>query len=113
MLTDATARPSSVRHSRVPPNRKVEPLSTLGPVHRRLSTVATACFALLVVPLLLALSAPQQPQKPVNRYIGAAQCKTCHDAKATGDQHGAWQKEKHSKAFATLASDKAKTLAKE
>lgn len=48
-----------------------------------------------------------------NRYIGAAKCKNCHQAKESGDQYGAWQKEKHAKAYEELASDKAKAYGKE
>jgi hypothetical protein len=47
-----------------------------------------------------------------NRYVGADTCKNCHSAQASGDQHGAWQKTEHAKAFATLGTDKAKELAK-
>jgi hypothetical protein len=87
--------------------------------HRRFRALAVAGFALLIVPALASLStsphssSPHQPQKAANRYIGAAQCKLCHQSKDTGDQHSAWLKEKHSKAHATLATDKAKSLAKE
>ena len=46
------------------------------------------------------------------KYIGAAKCKNCHSAEKTGDQYGHWEKMLHAKAFETLASDKAKELAK-
>ncbi len=48
-----------------------------------------------------------------NRYIGSDACKNCHQAEATGNQHGTWLKTDHAKAFTALASDKAKALAKE
>lgn len=47
-----------------------------------------------------------------NRYVGAQRCKTCHQASESGDQYGAWQKEKHAQAYEALASDKAKEYAK-
>jgi Cytochrome c554 and c-prime len=83
----------------------------------RFRTCASTAFALLAIPALLSLSAPQQPQEPqkgqaINHYIGAAQCKNCHNAKETGDQFGVWQKQKHSQAHATLATDKAKESGK-
>jgi mono/diheme cytochrome c family protein len=46
------------------------------------------------------------------KYIGAAKCKNCHSAEKTGNQYGQWEKMLHAKAFETLASDKAKELAK-
>lgn len=90
-------------------------MSILASRHRTVR-IGAAAIALLAFPVLLSLSntpQPQQPQAVANHYIGAAECKSCHENKATGDQHGAWQKEKHSQAYATLASDKAKALAKE
>ena len=48
-----------------------------------------------------------------NKYIGAGKCKNCHAAEETGDQHAAWEKAAHSKAFATLATDAAKAIAKD
>ena len=74
-----------------------------------------AAMALLAAPLLLAPSpvpAAGAPQGTVNRYIGAAKCKNCHQAKESGDQFGIWTKEKHAKAWEELASDKAKTYGK-
>jgi hypothetical protein len=77
----------------------------------------SAAFALLALPILLSLASvpqqPQQPQQPANRYIGAAQCKNCHQAKESGEQYGIWEKEKHAQAYAELASDKAKAYGKE
>jgi hypothetical protein len=77
-----------------------------------LPLIAVLAFA---VPVLLpgaGASANEQFQE-VNRYIGAAKCKNCHQAKESGDQYGVWLQEKHPKAFETLASDKAKAYAKE
>ncbi len=48
-----------------------------------------------------------------NKYIGAANCKNCHQADDAGGQFGHWQKTKHSQAFEVLASDEAKAYAKE
>ena len=47
-----------------------------------------------------------------SKYIGAEKCKNCHQATASGDQYGVWHKVGHAKAFETLASDKAKEIAK-
>jgi mono/diheme cytochrome c family protein len=47
------------------------------------------------------------------KYIGADKCKNCHSTDASGNAFAAWQKSGHAKAFATLASDAAKKIAKE
>lgn len=47
-----------------------------------------------------------------SKYIGAEKCKNCHKNEASGDQYGHWTKSSHAKAFETLASDKAKEIAK-
>jgi len=46
------------------------------------------------------------------QYVGAAKCKMCHMGVKKGDQFAKWQASKHSKAFATLATDQAKEVAK-
>lgn len=48
-----------------------------------------------------------------NQYIGAKKCKSCHQADEVGNQYGAWEEARHSKAFDTLASDEAKKIASE
>ena len=45
----------------------------------------------------------QAKQKP-NRYIGAAKCKSCHQAKESGDPYGTWASKEHARAFEVLAS---------
>ena len=46
------------------------------------------------------------------KYVGVKKCKTCHKKELIGDQYGAWQEAKHSKAFETLKSEKAAEVAK-
>jgi hypothetical protein len=48
-----------------------------------------------------------------NKYVGSEQCKNCHSSVKKGDQFGKWLKQKHSHAFALLASDEAKKTAAE
>jgi len=50
-----------------------------------------------------------QAKKP-NKYVGVSKCKNCHSAEETGNQHGAWMKMKHAKAFETLGSEESKKL---
>jgi hypothetical protein len=46
-------------------------------------------------------------------FIGVKKCATCHQATNTGAQLKQWQGTAHAKAYATLASDKAKAIAAE
>lgn len=48
-----------------------------------------------------------------NPYIGVGKCKNCHKSEDNGNQFGAWEESRHSKAFETLASDQAKAIAQE
>jgi hypothetical protein len=75
--------------------------------------------AVAMVALVLAQSGKTAKEEPasgkasVNKYIGADKCKNCHQSEASGNAHGVWKKEAHSRAFDTLASDKAKEIAKQ
>ena len=46
------------------------------------------------------------------QYIGSEKCKMCHMRKAKGDAYGVWKASKHAQAFATLATEEAKAVAK-
>jgi hypothetical protein len=53
-------------------------------------------------------AAAKEPQ-----YVGAKKCKSCHKKDLIGNQYGAWEEAKHSKAFETLKGEKALEVAKE
>ena len=59
---------------------------------------------------LAAVSANAAGKEP--QYVGAKKCKTCHKKELIGNQYGAWEEAKHSKAFETLKGEKALELAK-
>lgn len=46
------------------------------------------------------------------KYIGAEKCKLCHNTQAMGKMYDKWMESPHAKAYATLASDTAKAVAK-
>lgn len=77
-----------------------------------------ALSGLLVLGGLSALMARAEPAGGAaaptadHKLIGATKCKSCHSSEETGNQYGKWQEEKHAKAFDTLASDRAKEIAK-
>jgi hypothetical protein len=62
-------------------------------------------FALLVLAFLIPKSAAAEGEHP---FVGSMKCKTCHGKSKIGDQYGIWRDSKHAKAFATLATEKAK-----
>lgn len=72
---------------------------------------AVALVGVAVVGFAPEGSAAQPAQAKVNKYIGAAKCKSCHSSEETGNQHGAWSKMKHAQAYEALASDAAKKAA--
>ncbi len=71
--------------------------------------------ALLLLPTLRgnASPGPNAGAPKVNKYIGAEKCKSCHDAEASGNQHGLWLERGHAQAFKTLLTDDAKRIAAE
>lgn len=51
--------------------------------------------------------------KVVFKYIGNTKCKMCHNSPAKGQIWDTWSKTKHATAYATLANEEAKKIAKE
>ncbi|NIA30065.1 MAG: cytochrome C554 [Actinobacteria bacterium] len=69
----------------------------------------------LTMPIILGLlfiSLSQPAVAKEAQYIGVKKCKMCHMSKKRGNQFGIWSKSKHAQAFATLATDEAKAVAK-
>lgn len=78
-----------------------------------MSRVLYGCAGLVAVALLALGTRSLCAADEANQYVGAEKCKNCHAAASKGDPYGQWMKTKHAKAFATLASDEAKKVAKE
>lgn len=55
---------------------------------------------------------PEADEKAKHKFMGVANCKMCHQKKEDGEQFKQWKESKHAKAYETLASDKAKEIAK-
>jgi hypothetical protein len=55
----------------------------------------------------------QDTTKVVHKYIGNTKCKMCHNTKAKGQIWDTWSKTKHATAYATLANEESKKIAKE
>jgi hypothetical protein len=56
--------------------------------------------------------AAAEKAKAEHGFIGVDGCKMCHKSEKKGNQFGQWSESSHAKAFATLASDEAKAVAK-
>ncbi|MFQ5866205.1 MAG: multiheme c-type cytochrome [bacterium] len=55
----------------------------------------------------------QEGKKEELKYLGSGGCKACHTTKKSGAAYKVWQKTKHAQAYAALASEEAKAIAKE
>lgn len=55
----------------------------------------------------------EKEKKPVHKYMGVSKCAMCHKSKARGDQFDQWKGTAHASAYANLAGDAAKKVAKE
>lgn len=64
----------------------------------------------LAMVLMFTMSLYAQAEKA--QYIGSLKCKMCHSSKAKGNVYGIWQESGHAKAFATLATEESKAVAK-
>ncbi|HEU4402521.1 MAG TPA: cytochrome c family protein [Candidatus Polarisedimenticolia bacterium] len=76
-------------------------------MRRSIGQFALGCGILL----LLAARGAAAADVPAHNYVGADKCKMCHNSPAKGAQYTKWAESKHSKAFATLASEEAKKVA--
>lgn len=78
-------------------------------IGRRIDMIAKV--AIFAAVLLVGLSAAQDKEKK-QKYVGAQTCKNCHSAKVAGEQFKKWSEWQMSKTYETLATDKAKEMAK-
>lgn len=75
--------------------------------------ILTLAFVfMLAVSLTFAQSVATSGQDSIHKYIGVGKCKMCHNTEKIGAQFKIWQSSKHAQAFADLASDTAKAVAK-
>jgi hypothetical protein len=58
-------------------------------------------------------AAKEDTTKVVHKYIGNTKCKMCHNSAKKGKIHDTWAGTKHATAYASLASDESKKIAKE
>jgi hypothetical protein len=79
---------------------------------RRISIGVSVCV-IAVAAVVCASLTPATGEETQRVYVGVAKCKTCHKTEAQGLQFPQWEKSAHAKAFATLAGEKAKAIAKE
>jgi hypothetical protein len=78
------------------------------------SSIVFLLFVLVAVWSTSAFIAPASSEESKAReFIGVDKCKMCHKKPEQGEQYTKWLEGPHSKAYETLASDKAKEIAKE
>jgi hypothetical protein len=75
-------------------------------------SIALLMFVLVAVWGLSTFITPASSEEEKAReFVGVDKCKMCHKKPDQGEQYGKWMEGPHSKAYATLASDKAKEIA--
>ena len=79
----------------------------------RKTWISLIVVTLTVFAVLHTMTGPASSAEAQRMYVGVAKCKTCHKTDAQGAQFPLWEKSSHAKAFATLAGEKAKAIAKE
>lgn len=76
-------------------------------------SIALLLFVLVAVWVSSAFLAPASSEETKAReFIGVDKCKMCHKKPDQGEQYTKWLEGPHAKAYATLASDKSKEIAK-
>ena len=66
---------------------------------------------MFLLTLIVGINSAQEKGK--FQYVGANQCKMCHNSAAKGAQFKKWSEASHAKAYTTLASAEAKKIAQE
>jgi hypothetical protein len=74
--------------------------------HLLFSAVPFAAAVLLITLCVVAALAEDQ-----RSYVGARKCKICHGKELMGDQHTTWKAGPHGKAYRSLLTESAKTIA--
>jgi hypothetical protein len=69
--------------------------------------------AVVAAAFLYTVTGPAASEETQRMYVGVAKCKICHKTEAQGSQFPLWEKSAHAQAYAALAGDKAKAIAKE
>ncbi|HPG41231.1 MAG TPA: cytochrome c family protein [bacterium] len=67
---------------------------------------------LITVLTLVIFTVMVTAQDKTAKYVGSEKCKVCHKAASRGDQYSIWEKSLHAKAYATLATEQSKEVAK-
>lgn len=69
--------------------------------------------AIMVAAMLTVFAGTPAAAEKQREFVGAGKCKICHKTEAQGQQYPIWEKTAHANAYATLATDEAKAVAKE
>ncbi len=72
---------------------------------------AATLLVVVAIGMMMTLAFAQEAQKTNFKYVGVAKCKMCHKGEKNGNIFEKWQSDKHSQAYATLASDYSKQVA--
>ena len=87
--------------------------TTEEPVKTLASIFAVLSLTLIAFQANPGVAAEEAEEAVTHQYIGVQACGMCHKKAKTGDQLKQWQESRHAQAFATLATEKAQTIATE
>lgn len=68
--------------------------------------------AFLVMSINLFAQEAKKAEAPKFKYVGVSKCKMCHKGEKNGNVFEKWEASSHAKAYATLATDQSKEIAK-
>jgi len=69
-------------------------------------------FLVMMVAVYVYAAEGGKPAASKFNYVGVKKCKMCHKTKKSGSQFGLWEKRGHARAYATLATEQSKEVAK-
>lgn len=76
-----------------------------------ISLIAVSFLAMMVT-MVLAQETKTAAAPKTFKYVGVAKCKMCHKGEKHGNVFEIWEKSKHATAYATLATEHSKEVAK-
>ncbi len=79
---------------------------------RIIVSLIVVSFLVMMVTIALAQETKTAEAAKTFKYIGAAKCKMCHKGEKKGNIFEKWQASKHATAYATLATEQSKEVAK-
>jgi len=79
---------------------------------RIIASLIMVTFFVMMVTVVVAQETKTTDAPKTFKYVGVAKCKMCHKGEKNGNIFEKWQASKHATAYATLATEQSKEIAK-